>query len=223
MHCDDQGLHLNKAEITALLEFTPTNDDSTEMAGVQFRVDNDGVWAYATNMASAVKAAGSQDRHDPGEWQVHRDFLDSVKRVLGAKETACFRFEPGKIRWVRIVRHDEPGDEGVEVSRLQPSDDVVKSQLSLPDLHAGLRSWIAARKGRSVGVLAVQACFLASIDKVAKAAGKNSAAVHMPTSAKQRAIVQIKGATLWTVAIMPVESVDLELEVRSSPERSAAE
>jgi len=201
MHCNKEGISLDRKELRALLEVASKESDDRDKFGILFRVTGEKVYASATNGRVALEAFGIGDgAHSDGEWFVSREALVEGKKLLAGKQVLRLEFKGASLNHVRVEEN------GLELSSLSWPKDVAVAQCSFPAVKKDLK---IPRRKREIGHChSVAAAYLAVVELVADAAGVEFADCYPPENSDQPYVFQC-GAdeeTTWTGSILPLKT-----------------
>lgn len=215
------GILLEKAELRALLEFTPRNPEDPR-AVVHFRTEGTTVTAYATDGKRCIQADGfADDGVQKGEWSVFRDFLVACHKLIGGGQHLVLEVTGASLN--RAYAQDtETMDE--RASMTWPID-AAATQQSLP--IEGLQNLVIlpthSTPARCVSVPAGQ---IGALSIVGKATGVDGPAldIYPPENRLAPLIFRVDGPiATWTGAISqmgaPESTEDVDEEDGESPSR----
>lgn len=207
MRSESRGIVVTKAELAALLEFAESSKDSS-LSVVQFWVDGDRCRAYATDGKRAVEADGESNGRTEGEWTVHREFLDSVRKLLTGAQQAVLEVSAASLHSVKI----EDAETGTEVSSLTWPTDAASTQTTIPTLRQIIQLPLPKRDVSRCATL--PACQLAGLSLVGKAAQWDACDIYPPESAQDPLVFRIDGGagTMWTGIVMQMREKVADVE-----------
>lgn len=159
MRATEDGIIINRAEISALLAFT---GDTERFSSVQFRVTGSAkLIASASDGNRAVEVTAEADNAETGDWGVDRTFLEHMRRGCDEGETvALLKVSRGGLK-IGVVQAIEGGDERArvtwprEAATTQTSMDQVRGAIGNDVALEGL-SWFAfdPSEAKLLGVVA---------------------------------------------------------------------
>jgi len=190
---------VNRSELKALLAFSST-EDSSELYGVQFIVDDDQCYAYASDGQKSVEAIGALfGEPQRGEWFVDKEFLKAAIKLLSGKRQLRLPFAGASLTEARIE------DDGIEVQSLSWPKDAASAQASLQDFKKHLSVPVSKNAAHCV---TMGAPAMAVMGLLGKAAGTESVDCYMPKKRHEPAIFRLGDdlETTWTACILPWQS-----------------
>lgn len=189
-----QGLQLNKYEIDALVAFA-----GKELIYSQAYLRSSGEYfhVYTSNGEQAIEGYNMADSAVPdGEWVIKIAHLQAVSKHLGGERTALFRLDAAKIQEAEIL---DP--EAGRLLTVQFHHVELGKQPFLPGID---KIFQLPRASRVQACMTLAASKLATLKKLASAAGRDAVDIYLPKEAHQPVCFRVDADTRWTAVIMPV-------------------
>lgn len=212
MHFTKQGLHLNKAELSAILAFTSKEESKPQLMGAKIVVADGRVCAYATDGRASVVGEGLSDSHNrSAEYFVNSDFLKAAHKVATKGNDLLLEFKDDGLHDACVL-----DDEGEEVGRWHQDEEGASTQTSaFPDVRIKIPNGEHPCANSTL-----DASHLRSLTAICKAADIGALDVHMPKTRDDGVVfrVGVGGDTTWTARIMPAASDAAEAKDDKAPD-----
>lgn len=198
MKATEQGIELNRAELTALLAFTGEN---IPYSCVHFAVaaGSKKLAASATNghRACDVVSQIEDDAATVGEWAVDREFLETCKRALAKGQICKLQVTPTGLKSAVIVEVES----GQQRGTIGWPHDAASTQMSIEKI----RSVTRIDRRLSGSWFAVNAAYLRDMALMSAACGGQPVTVYPPADSISLIFFEASGyEAQWSGFVMPV-------------------
>jgi hypothetical protein len=215
MLADKNGISLSRKELRALLEVAAKEQESRDLYGVHFRVEDKKVFARASNGRIAIQFEGISDgKLQDGEWLVTRKFLVDGKKELEGKQVLSLEFS-GKSLHDGVVREN-----GVALLHVTAESDASVSQASFPAIEKHAK--IPSSRREIAPCTAVGAAYLKAVQYAADAVGVEHVDWY-PAKDADSPVVFVVGSKKDTSAVGAIMPVPTEGEDGDDDEEESEE